>query len=369
MGGCSRRLRLALNALTGEGIALPGQFDLHDGENLLLVFGRQLLQAAVELSQLLVLDFLGVFFHKVRDVTAQGTRKFVKVFDIRLASGVFPTRDGDGAFLNHLTELVLLESLLVPGLCDPPPNPFVQLGVRSGRYAGVREARVVCLTRSFHMSPFKPSVQPWIGGLAAILSVYGYVNLTNLFPQWYTFSIQKCQPPLEPFHPSYLRSPLMTKYAPADQMYVFQLNNEEFETSDATLTGSQIKAIAGVDPTWIVFQPQAQGQDRHIDDQAVVNLAPKGVEHLYVLPPEGLTDRQHYRFQVDQDAYEIPRPQVTGAEIRRIAAIPIEPKRDLYLERDGKPDKSIGDADVVDLTPRGTEHLYTMPEASYGEGE
>lgn len=159
----------------------------------------------------------------------------------------------------------------------------------------------------------------------------------------------------------------MTKFAPADQLYVFQINNEDFETSDSTLIGAQIKWIAGVDPSWTVFQPHAGGEDRRIDDHDTVNLAPSGVEHLYVLPPDSLTDRQHYRFQVDQDAYSVARPHLTGAELRSIAAIPTEPTRALYLERDGKPDKLIGDADVVDLTPRGTEHLYTIPEASYGE--
>ena len=160
----------------------------------------------------------------------------------------------------------------------------------------------------------------------------------------------------------------MVKFTEPSVQYVVQINNEDFETSSPSLTGQQIKVMAGLPDDWLVMQPGPQ-QDRQINDEMSVNLTPEGVEHFYVLPPDGLTDRVHYRIQIDQTTYDSSRPQLTGMQIRELASLPAEPRRSLVLERNGKPDKTILDDTVVDLTPRGTEHLFTVPDMTYGANE
>ena len=69
-------------------------------------------------------------------------------------------------------------------------------------------------------------------------------------------------------------------------------------------------------------------------------------------------------FFVDAKRYETAQPELTGAQIKAIAGITANYQ--LYLEEEGdRPDKAIGDGDVVNLTER-VKHFFAVPPATFG---
>jgi hypothetical protein len=69
-------------------------------------------------------------------------------------------------------------------------------------------------------------------------------------------------------------------------------------------------------------------------------------------------------FFVDARRYETAQPELTGAQIKSIADITANYQ--LYLEEEGdRPDKAIGDAEVVNLTER-VKHFFAVPPATFG---
>jgi hypothetical protein len=64
---------------------------------------------------------------------------------------------------------------------------------------------------------------------------------------------------------------------------------------------------------------------------------------------------------IDRKPYKAPKTPMTGAEIRALAAPPIGPDRDLYLEVHGRgQDRLIRDDESVQLE-NGT-HFYSAPK-------
>jgi hypothetical protein len=69
--------------------------------------------------------------------------------------------------------------------------------------------------------------------------------------------------------------------------FKFKVNDKEFEVDTPTITGAQIKQLAGVPPAYQLFLeiPGDDKEDRLIGDGDVVNLAEPGIEKLYTVPP------------------------------------------------------------------------------------
>ena len=72
-----------------------------------------------------------------------------------------------------------------------------------------------------------------------------------------------------------------------DKEYIFYVDANRYTTDEKSLTGAQIKAIAGVTPTYQLFlEEQGDQPDKPISDGDSVHMQ-KGqhVPHLYAVPP------------------------------------------------------------------------------------
>lgn len=75
--------------------------------------------------------------------------------------------------------------------------------------------------------------------------------------------------------------------------FKFSVDGRRFETPQERLTGLQLKAIAGIDPSFALFlEGRGHGSDRQIGDGDTVDLAAPGNEAFYATPPAiyGLSD-------------------------------------------------------------------------------
>lgn len=145
--------------------------------------------------------------------------------------------------------------------------------------------------------------------------------------------------------------------AAPDRVYLFEIDGQEYESSDVTLTGAQLKAMAGIHPSFALYQLRAHGEER-IEDHHSVSLTGREVERFRTAP---LTT---YKINVDGQRFESARPQVTGADVKAIAAVPLD--FSLYLEGHSGADRLISNDAAVDLTVPGTEDFYTSPPATFG---
>lgn len=70
-------------------------------------------------------------------------------------------------------------------------------------------------------------------------------------------------------------------------LYKFVVDGGRFETEKRTLSGREIKAIAGSDPgNQLYLEEHGHDKpDRRIDDDASVDLGAPGVEKFYTVPP------------------------------------------------------------------------------------
>lgn len=79
----------------------------------------------------------------------------------------------------------------------------------------------------------------------------------------------------------------------------------------------------------------------------------------------GREEQKLYKFMVDQDHFESPKQNITGAEIKVIANV--DPSVQLFLEEQGPgSDRQINDDSIVELKQHGETRLYTMPRANMG---
>lgn len=71
-----------------------------------------------------------------------------------------------------------------------------------------------------------------------------------------------------------------------DKPFKFMVDNKPLESDDAMLTGAQIKARAGIDPTFGLFlEGKGKDADQSISDNQTVDLSEPGREHFYSAPP------------------------------------------------------------------------------------
>lgn len=67
--------------------------------------------------------------------------------------------------------------------------------------------------------------------------------------------------------------------------YEFFVDAKKYETSDRSLTGAQIKTMAGVTPTYQLFlEEEGDKPDRAISDGEGVDMADR-VKHFFAVPP------------------------------------------------------------------------------------
>ncbi len=76
--------------------------------------------------------------------------------------------------------------------------------------------------------------------------------------------------------------------------YKFFVDGKPFETESKYLSGAQIKAIAGVDPSYGLFLEEhgADKPDKQISDTQSVDFAAPGVEKFYSVPPATFGSRK-----------------------------------------------------------------------------
>ena len=68
--------------------------------------------------------------------------------------------------------------------------------------------------------------------------------------------------------------------------FKFKVNDQEFESDSATITGREIRQLAQIPSGYQLFQElKGQREDRMIGDDDTVNLAEPGIEKLYTVPP------------------------------------------------------------------------------------
>ncbi|HEY4303421.1 MAG TPA: multiubiquitin domain-containing protein [Gemmatimonadaceae bacterium] len=65
--------------------------------------------------------------------------------------------------------------------------------------------------------------------------------------------------------------------------FKFTVDGHEFQSTQEKLTGAQIKAMAGVDPTVSLFEESGPGPDRQIADATTVDLREQ--HHFFTMPP------------------------------------------------------------------------------------
>jgi len=75
--------------------------------------------------------------------------------------------------------------------------------------------------------------------------------------------------------------------ADSDKRFKFFVDMKEHVTEHSTLTGAQMKAIAGVNPTFGLFEEEhGHQQDKQILDDTSVNLdTDRGPLRFYSVPP------------------------------------------------------------------------------------
>lgn len=102
--------------------------------------------------------------------------------------------------------------------------------------------------------------------------------------------------------------------------------------------------------------------------------APEGEEAVMAEHEAIAVDRppevEHPVIFIDDKEYRAPERVMTGAQLRQLAAPPIGPDRDLWLEEHHGEDRLIGDNEPVELRP-GVRFFSTpkhiTPGAGHGE--
>lgn len=144
----------------------------------------------------------------------------------------------------------------------------------------------------------------------------------------------------------------MTQTTP-DRVYIFTVDGRELETSRPDLAPGQVREMAAVPAAHaLILRGATPDDDRRLADTDCIPLTPGAVEHFFTRAPGALEDTVRYRVQIDGQLYDRFERTVTGAGLKRIAAL--APDAQLHREPGHLP---VGDADVVDLGSAGTERF------------
>lgn len=122
---------------------------------------------------------------------------------------------------------------------------------------------------------------------------------------------------------------------------------------DRTPTGAQLASAFGFKPSEnaTILQMLAGGGLEDIRPDEIVQLATDGERFIFAV-----TDRL-YRFLLDGVRFDWPSRTIAGAALRQLGNIPIE--KELLFERQDQADRTIGDADVINLDGDAVESFIT----------
>ena len=68
---------------------------------------------------------------------------------------------------------------------------------------------------------------------------------------------------------------------------------------------------------------------------------------------------EQFQIQIDRVHYTVDKPQMTGAELRKVPPTPIGPERDLFRVVPGGQDVKVEDNDVVEI--KNGMRFFTAP--------
>ncbi|HEX8372641.1 MAG TPA: multiubiquitin domain-containing protein [Chthoniobacterales bacterium] len=128
-------------------------------------------------------------------------------------------------------------------------------------------------------------------------------------------------------------------------------NFSEVEIADRKPTGAQIVKSAGVHPVndFVVLQHLKSGELESLRPTEITDLGEKGVERFFVIKGS-----MTYRFTVDALSMEWPRKEIAGKHAKALARVDADSVLVLDVPEG---ERVIGDDDLIDLSPMGTEEL------------
>jgi multiubiquitin len=70
-----------------------------------------------------------------------------------------------------------------------------------------------------------------------------------------------------------------------EKKFHFFVDGTRFDTDEESITGAEIKRLAGIDPTYQVFlEEEGDTPDKQISDAEAVNLGGR-IKHFFAVPP------------------------------------------------------------------------------------
>lgn len=137
------------------------------------------------------------------------------------------------------------------------------------------------------------------------------------------------------------------------QKFRFFVNEIQYKTADANVSGRDVLRIAGFDPAseHILIQIDRPGTHSVGLDDPVDLAEDDNVEF------RAFASDRTFSFTVDERGYEWGARTITEADLRKISGA--AEKKTFVLDRTDQPDRVLNEGDEVDLGERGTEHILT----------
>jgi hypothetical protein len=137
-----------------------------------------------------------------------------------------------------------------------------------------------------------------------------------------------------------------------NERFAFTVNGVSYTSPDAVKDGRQLLQTAGFAPAsdYVLIEITHPGA-KTIGLDEEVDLSDPGHEEFRAF----LSDRE-FNFTVDEIGYVWGSPTVSEEDLRSLSQIPAN--KELVLEREDGEDEVIAEGGSVDLSARGTEHIY-----------
>jgi len=146
-------------------------------------------------------------------------------------------------------------------------------------------------------------------------------------------------------------------------LYRCTLDGLELLTSDSTVTPIQLKAMASIDQSRIVFQLGAH-DERHLAENETVNLHNEGMERFVSRAAADVPEVLFYRIRVNGNYYVSRAAHVTPETVRQIGGV--DPSASLFQQIQGQV-VTLQVGQMIDLTQPGTEE-FTVNGGHGGNG-
>jgi hypothetical protein len=136
----------------------------------------------------------------------------------------------------------------------------------------------------------------------------------------------------------------------------------EFHAPKPNMTGSELKQLAGIDPSFRLFK-ETHGKEPDVPIGDTETVALKNGDHFYALPV-GRVGGETISVHIDKKQFHAPKADMKGAELKQLGGI--DPSFRLFKETPGKDaDIPIGDAETVTL--KNGDHFYALPVGRVGD--